>query len=62
MGDFFRGFCDSCRHFFGCYNRNINGDLIVLLVSAILLVSLLIQPLMLTALALLGLLIWAIFF
>lgn len=62
MGDFFRGVCDGCRRFFGCYNRNINGELIVLLVSVILLISLLLQPLMLTALALLGLLIWAIFF
>lgn len=62
MGDFFRGFRDSCRHFFGCYNRNINGELILLVVAVVLLISLLLQPLLLTALALLGLIIWGIFF
>jgi hypothetical protein len=59
---FFRGFFCSCRHFFGCANRNANADIVLLIVAAVLIVSLLCQPLLLTALALLGLILRVLFF
>jgi len=62
LGGFFRGFRNFCQFFSGRNAGFFTGDMVLLLVAAILLISLLFQPLLLTALALLGLLIWALFF
>lgn len=64
MGEFWNRCRDGCKRFFGwggCGGPN-NGNILLLIVAAILLISLLINPIALTVLALLGLFMWAIFF
>ncbi len=64
MERFFRRCKEYCRNFIGyqnCSSEN-NGSLLLLAVFIILLISLLLNPLLLSALALLGLFIWAVFF
>lgn len=65
MGGFqryFRSFRKSCQNFLGFANNSISGDIVLLCVAVVLIISLLFKPFLLTALALLGLIVWALFY
>ncbi len=62
MGELWEKCKCGCRSLLGHANRCFTtSDLILLIVAALLLISLMVSPALLVALALLGLFLWAIF-